>query len=613
MSFGPTSTSHQVALSALIRALGDRLSGNITQRGDCLVMMPAQERLCPRSAAVNSKAKLTAPKSTQRRAFSSQPNAKLSKPAASVRRSQAKAGVKSDCVEDMVITSAQQAADNSMPWPPRAPEWDAYDSCQQSLQYQIDDLLKTVEIRLDPNQAQDDLNRLIREFSRGPSGFISDYMLPAVPTTFRTSYIDAESQKLIDQINATIAAWKLAQPLWGTAFGRKYTRDALGRITRMQEVVLGQSDPDKTYQYDTAGRLTGVTVNGISTTWGYDANGNRTHENGQAIATYDSQDKLQSWRGTTYQYNAAGDLTQKRSAAGTSTYRYDSQGNLRQVTLEDGRRIDYAIDPDNRRVGKKINGQLQWQMVWQDSLRPIARLKADGSLEATYYYADSPNVPAAMSKGGKLYRIITDHLGSVRMVMDAETGEIAQRMNYDAWGQVVMDTNPGFQPFGFAGGIYDPDTKLTRFGARDYDAETGRWTAKDPILLNGGDSNFYNYVGTDPINFDDPEGLRRPTIRVPNNYYHQPQLPHMPTPAPGPQPLPSPPRPVLNLPHQTTFELIKESFGNLDPNTPSNLNWGEPLPFNKWGSSCRLICSGTSNNMCGANDGCVFYCGPVMK
>jgi RHS repeat-associated protein len=49
------------------------------------------------------------------------------------------------------------------------------------------------------------------------------------------------------------------------------------------------------------------------------------------------------------------------------------------------------------------------------------------------------------------------------------------------FGNVTRDTNPGFQPFAFAGGPYDPDTKLVRFGVRDYDSETGRWTAKDPI------------------------------------------------------------------------------------------------------------------------------------
>ncbi|MCB9610787.1 MAG: hypothetical protein H6716_29655, partial [Polyangiaceae bacterium] len=37
-----------------------------------------------------------------------------------------------------------------------------------------------------------------------------------------------------------------------------------------------------------------------------------------------------------------------------------------------------------------------------------------------------------------------------------------------------------FVPFGFAGGIHDADTGLVRFGARDYDAVTGRWTSKDP-------------------------------------------------------------------------------------------------------------------------------------
>jgi len=72
---------------------------------------------------------------------------------------------------------------------------------------------------------------------------------------------------------------------------------------------------------------------------------------------------------------------------------------------------------------------------------------------------------------------------------------------------VVSDTSPGFQPFGFAGGLYDPLTGLVRFGARDYDAETGRWTAKDPIRFDGGDGNLYAYVGNDPVNRVDPSGL----------------------------------------------------------------------------------------------------------
>ncbi|MCC6559698.1 MAG: RHS repeat-associated core domain-containing protein [Polyangiaceae bacterium] len=68
-----------------------------------------------------------------------------------------------------------------------------------------------------------------------------------------------------------------------------------------------------------------------------------------------------------------------------------------------------------------------------------------------------------------------------------------------------MDTSPGFQPFGFAGGLYDPDTGLTRFGARDYDAETGRWTAKDPLLLGPG-TNVYVYATNDPVDLRDSNG-----------------------------------------------------------------------------------------------------------
>ena len=41
---------------------------------------------------------------------------------------------------------------------------------------------------------------------------------------------------------------------------------------------------------------------------------------------------------------------------------------------------------------------------------------------------------------------------------------------------------------------------------RDYDAEIGRWTAKDPILFDGGDSNLYGYVLQDPVNLIDRSG-----------------------------------------------------------------------------------------------------------
>jgi RHS repeat-associated protein len=105
-----------------------------------------------------------------------------------------------------------------------------------------------------------------------------------------------------------------------------------------------------------------------------------------------------------------------------------------------------------------------------------------------------------------------DQVGSPRAVVDTSTGAVAQEIDYDEFGRVTRDTSAGFQPFGFAGGLYDQDTQLVRFGKRDYDPETGRFTAKDPLGFDGGDSNLYAYAMADPVNLADPTGLILDTI-----------------------------------------------------------------------------------------------------
>ena len=79
-------------------------------------------------------------------------------------------------------------------------------------------------------------------------------------------------------------------------------------------------------------------------------------------------------------------------------------------------------------------------------------------------------------------------------------------------GSDLMLTEPGFQPFGFAGGLYDQHTKLVRFGARDYDPEVGRWTAKDLISFLGRGANLYAYGLNDPVNLTDSFGLTQQDI-----------------------------------------------------------------------------------------------------
>ncbi len=291
-------------------------------------------------------------------------------------------------------------------------------------------------------------------------------------------------------------------------YNASYTHDVLGRITQKVE-TLGGITTTYGYSYDSASRLSAVTKDGSPfSSYGYDSNGNRIARTGPSVsASYDAQDRLSSYGANTYSYTANGELLSKTNGAGVTSYQYDALGNLLKVTLPSGTVIDYLIDGANRRVGKKVGGTLVQGFLYQGSLRPVAELDNSNTIVSRFVYATHINVPDYMIKGGTTYRIITDQLGSPRLVVDVATGAVAQRIDYDVFGQVLSDTNPGFQPFGFAGGLYDRDTQLVRFGARDYDAETGRWTAKDPIGFEGGDGNLYGYVGGDSINRLDPMGL----------------------------------------------------------------------------------------------------------
>jgi len=281
-----------------------------------------------------------------------------------------------------------------------------------------------------------------------------------------------------------------------------YTRDDAGRIRTTGS--LG-------YEYDSAGRLSKATNAGTPVAeYSYDANGNRLSHafvGGSNTATYDAEDRLLQYGAATYTYTPDGELKTKTIAGAVTTYDYDAAGNLRSVVLP-GTRIDYVIDAQNRRVGKKVDGTLTRGWLYADPLRVVAELDGSSQVVSQFVYGSRGNVPDTMIRNGVTYRILSDHLGSPRLVVNVADGTIAESRTYDEFGRVLSDSNPGFIPFGFAGGLYDADTGLTRFGARDYDAGTGRWTSKEPLGFAGGDTNFYAYAFSNPINLIDIDGLK---------------------------------------------------------------------------------------------------------
>lgn len=104
---------------------------------------------------------------------------------------------------------------------------------------------------------------------------------------------------------------------------------------------------------------------------------------------------------------------------------------------------------------------------------------------------------------------------------------------------------------------------------RDYDPEIGRWTSKDPIRFDGGDTNLFGYVLNDPVNFVDPNGMSRDSFDGGGAPAHQtgllvlcfqyggtfcdpkndPRPMHMREPTPTPKP-PKPSKPFNGIPPQ---------------------------------------------------------------
>ena len=273
-----------------------------------------------------------------------------------------------------------------------------------------------------------------------------------------------------------------------TSYREDYERDDLGRITGKTETRGTATQWE--YGFDGSGRLETVQRGGSEVArYEYDANGNRTKVTRGATtvtSTYDDQDRLlSSDDGRTYAYTASGALRTKTVGGATTTYDYDATGALTGVTLPGGAQLGYTVDAGGRRVAE-TGGASQRRFLYGRGLGPVAELNATGTgVKSRFIYATHSNVPDLMIRGDKTYRIVTNQLGSPMAVVDVATGDVVQELDYDEFGRVTRDTNPEFQPFGFAGGLWDRETGLVRFGARDYDPETGRFTAPDPARLRG--------------------------------------------------------------------------------------------------------------------------------
>jgi RHS repeat-associated protein len=292
----------------------------------------------------------------------------------------------------------------------------------------------------------------------------------------------------------------------GTKWSSALSFDAGGRIAARTVSVNGGANVAYEYGYDTDGQLVSVKKDGTSVeSYTYDSNGNRTSRTAGTTpvetSTFDAQDRLLTRGGLSYEFDAAGFLTKR----GSDTFTYSARGELLNATAG-GQAISYAYDASGRRVARTDPGGTT-QYLYAGPKFEVTHSRAPDGTITEYFYDDLGRL-IGLVRAGVTYLVATDEVGTPRIIVDT-SGAVMMSAEYDAWGRLLTGNPSAFDiAIGFAGGLRDSITGLVRFGYRDYEPESGRWTARDPIGFDGGQSNLYAYAGSDPIAFIDRDGLQ---------------------------------------------------------------------------------------------------------
>ena len=223
----------------------------------------------------------------------------------------------------------------------------------------------------------------------------------------------------------------------------------------------------------------------------YDANGNRGGR------TYAGDDRMTG----THVYDAAGFLVSR----GADTFTYTDRGHLKTATVG-GVKVDYEYDASDR-LAARVAGGVRTEFLYGAPGSPFRVTASRVGNELTQYFYDNTGLLVALERGGARYYVGTDQVNTPRVITDAN-GAVVKTFATNAYGvrNTAAETGTFELPLGFAGGIEDPVTGLVRFGLRDYEPATGRFTAKDPILHEGG-MNLFVYAGNNPVAQRDPSGM----------------------------------------------------------------------------------------------------------
>jgi RHS repeat-associated protein len=307
--------------------------------------------------------------------------------------------------------------------------------------------------------------------------------------------------------------------------------DALHRLigsTGRQELNVGKAsenfvDFKERFSYDDSGNMTGSEtgysgddMSSVVETLSYSESDNRlvsikrtgnTGDNDNtSTLSYDAHGNITGGltSGQAFEWDGKDQLVSTTMENTVSSYVYDYDGErTHKVTIESERKKTieeckyYAFGLERRVMdveGQPVQHDIQ-------TIRLPPNTAAHDDVLATVEASSSGDVPASLNVK------LLDHLGSVLTEIDRDGRSQMQSREYSAFGKVVAGSDGApLDNRGFQGKERDGASGLQYHSRRYYSVELRRWISPDPLGVADG-LNGYLFVGNNPVNYRDPQGL----------------------------------------------------------------------------------------------------------